>query len=56
MPLINCKIHLELHWNNNSVMYGAGTCAGGDNGNNREKLNITGTKLYVPIVILTTKL
>ena len=23
MPLINCKIHLELNWNNNFVMYGA---------------------------------
>ena len=23
MPLINCKIHLELNWNNNCVMYGA---------------------------------
>ena len=21
MPLINCKIHLELNWNNNCVMY-----------------------------------
>ena len=28
MPLINCKIHLELNWNNN--------CAGGDNVNNRD--------------------
>ena len=31
MPLINCKIHLELNWNNNCVMYGADTFAGGDN-------------------------
>ena len=22
MPLINCKIHLELNWKNNCVMYG----------------------------------
>ena len=29
-PLINCKIHLELNWNNNCVMYGADTYAGGD--------------------------
>ena len=34
MPLINCKIHLELYWNNNCVMYGADTYAGGDNANN----------------------
>ena len=36
MPLINCKIHLELNWSNNCVMYGADTYAGGDNTNNRE--------------------
>ena len=50
MPLINFKIHLELHWNNNCVMYGA------DNVNNREKaFKITSTKLYVPVVTLPTK-
>ena len=37
MPLINCKIHLELNWNNNCVTYGADTCAGGDNANNRNQ-------------------
>ena len=36
MPLINCKIHVELTWNNDCVMYGADTYAGGDNVNNRE--------------------
>ena len=36
MPLTNCKIYLELNWNNNCVMYGADTYAGGDNANNRE--------------------
>ena len=36
MPLINCKINLELNWNNTSVMYGADTYAGGDNNNDRE--------------------
>ena len=57
MPLINCKIHLELNWNNNSVMYGADTYAAGiDNANNRETTSkITSTKLYVPIVTLSTK-
>ena len=56
MPLINCKIHLELNWNNNSVMYGANTYAGGDNANNRKTtFNMTNTKLYVPIVTLSTK-
>ena len=56
MPLINCKIYLELNWNNNCVMYGADTYAGGDNANNRETtFKITSTQLYVPIVTLSTK-
>ena len=56
MPLINCKIHLELNWNNNCVMYGADTYAGGDNANNREKtFKIASTKLYVLIITLSTK-
>ena len=56
MPLINCKIHLELNWHNNCVMYGPDTYAGGDNANNRETtFKITSTKCYVPIVTLSTK-
>ena len=56
MPLKNCKIHLEINWNNNFVMYGADTYAGGDNANNGETtFKITSTKLYVPIVTLSTK-
>ena len=56
MPLINCKIHLELNWNNNCVIYGADTYAGGDNANGRETTSqITSTKLYVPVVTLSTK-
>ena len=38
MHLINCKIHLELNWNNNCVMHGADTYAGGDSDNNREAI------------------
>ena len=30
MPLINCKIHVELNWNNNCVMYGANTYVSGN--------------------------
>ena len=53
MPLINCKIHLELNWDDNCVMYVADTYAGGDNDNNREAtFQITSTKLHVPIVTL----
>ena len=56
MPLINCKINLELNWNNNCVMYGADTFAGGDNDNDRQAaFQIAGTKLYVPVVTLSTK-
>ena len=37
-------------------MYGANTYAGDDNVNNREKtFQITSTKLYVPVVTLSTK-
>ena len=46
MPLINCKIHLELSWNKNSVMYNIGA---------ETSFQITNTKLYVPIVTLSTK-
>ena len=56
MPLIYCKIHLELNWNRNCVIYGADTYAGGDNANNREAtFQITSTKLYVPTVSLSTE-
>ena len=56
MPLINCKIHLELNWNNDCVIYGADTSVGGDNANDREAtFQITSTKLYVPVVTLSTK-
>ena len=53
MPLINCKIHVELNWNNNCVMYGADANAGGDD--RETTFKITSTKLYVPIVTLSNK-
>ena len=50
MHLVNCKIHLELNWNNNCVIYGANTYACGDNAINSETtFKITSTKLHVPI-------
>ena len=56
MPLINCKICLKLNWNNNVVMYGADTYDGGENDNDREAtFQIKSTKLYVPVVTLSTK-
>ena len=46
MPLINCKIHLELNWTKNCVM---SNIAG------ETTFKITNIKLYVPIVTLSTK-
>ena len=46
MPLINCKIHLELNWTKNSVMSSVETAT---------TFQITSTKLYVPVVNLPTK-
>ena len=56
MPLINCKIHLELNWNDDCAIYGADAYADGDNANDRETtFQITSTKLYVPVVTLSAK-
>ena len=46
MPLINCKIHLELNWTKYCVMF---NIAGASTFKTRD------TKLYVPIVTLSTK-
>ena len=53
MPLINCKIYLELNWNNNCEMYGADANTGGDD--RETTFKIKSTKLYVSIVTLSTK-
>ena len=42
MPLINCKIHLELNWIEDCILPSA-------------KLKIANAKLHVPIVTLSTK-
>ena len=46
MPLINCKIYLELNWSKNCVM---SNIAGATT------FQITSTKLYVSVVTLSTK-
>ena len=46
MPLINCKIHLELNWTEECILWSAGDSA---------NFKIVDTKLHVPIVILSTK-
>ena len=46
MPLINCKVYLELNWIEDCILPSAGNTA---------KFAITDAKLYVPIVNLSTR-
>ena len=46
MPLINCKVYLELNWIEGCILSSAGDST---------KFAITDTKLHVPIVTLSTK-
>ena len=46
MPLINCKVHLELNWIEDCILSSAVNSA---------KFEIADTKLHVPIVTLPTK-
>ena len=50
MPLVNCKIDLELTWNKDCVL-----CSANTSNNNVVSFMITDTKLYVPIVTLSIK-
>ena len=45
MPLINCKIHLELNWSKDCIMSTIVATT----------FKITNTKMYVPIVTLSSK-
>ena len=46
MPLVNCKVYLELNWLEDRILSSDGNTA---------KLSIRDTELYVPIVTLSTK-
>ena len=46
MPLINCKVYLELNWIEDCILSSAGNTA---------KSAITDAKLHVPMVTLSTK-
>ena len=46
MPLINCKVHLNLNWIENWILSSHGGSA---------KFKITDAKLHVPVVTLSTK-
>ena len=50
MPLVNCKIDLELTWHKDCMISSANAAA-----NQVVSFMITDTKLYVPIVTLSTK-
>ena len=52
MPLINCKIHLELNWSSDSLLSNYNSDV--DNANPKVKFKITETKLHVPIDTLST--
>ena len=49
MPLINCEINLVLTWSTNCVIISTNVA------NQNEKFEITDTKLYVPVVSLSTQ-
>ena len=46
MPLINCKVYLELNWIEDYILSSVG---------NSVKFAITDAKLHIPIVTLSTK-
>ena len=50
MPLVNCKIDLELTWHRDCVISSVNAGAG-----QVVSFMITNTKLYVPVVTLSTK-
>ena len=50
MPLINCEISLRLKWSRNCIIKAAGTV-----NNQNPTFQINNTKLYVPIVTLSTQ-
>ena len=50
MPLVNCKIDLELKWHKDCMISSANAAAG-----QVVLFMITNTKLYVPVVTLSTK-
>ena len=52
MPLINCKIHLELSLTKHCVMYGSDAYVAPNKSNRETTFKITNTKLYVPLVTL----
>ena len=50
MPLVNCKIDLELPWHKDCMISSANAAAG-----QVVSFMITNTKLYLPVVTLSTR-
>ena len=50
MPLVNCKIDLELTWHKDCMIFSANSAAG-----QVVSFMITNTKLYIPVVTLSIK-
>ena len=50
MPLVNCKIDLELIWRKDCIISSADAAAG-----QVVSFMVTNTKLYIPVVTLSTK-
>ena len=48
MPLINCEVTLNLNWSENCIIVAT-------NEAQATTFSITGTKLYVPVVRLSTR-
>ena len=63
IPLINCEVSLTLTWSKNCVFRSQVKREAVDGGNSIARINnpeeatfkITGTKLYVPVVTLSTQ-
>ena len=57
MPLINCYVELKIRWTKYCVVSVAGTdnANGNDDDDNNIVFTIKDTKLYVPLVTLSTK-
>ena len=56
MPLINCKVELKLKWSKHCVLSVDGADnVNGNNDDNNIIFSIKNTKLYVPVVPLSTR-
>ena len=55
MPLINCKVEIKLRWTKYCVLCVAGADNTNDNDSDNIIFTIKDTKLYVPVVSLSSR-